>query len=275
MDFNTKSASQYSLPELVEFLNRGFEGYFVPITFSVDTFLNMTRRDGIDLTISRVLIADNEPAGIALLAHRGWTSRLAAMGIASEMRGKGAGSWFMEQLIGEASQRGEHQMLLEVIEHNEAAVHLYEKYGFEVVRRLISFVRKDATEEGIGDLQEIDIRQAASLVSQYGLPNLPWQCSAENLAQFNPPARAYKNEQAYIVITNPEGNDVAIWSLLVNPQARGNGLGVQTLKAVIAQHPGKTWHVPAILPEELGKVFERAGFGREDLSQWQMSLTLS
>ena len=120
MDFNTKSASQYSLPELVEFLNRGFEGYFVPITFSVDTFLNMTRRDGIDLTISRVLIADNEPAGIALLAHRGWTSRLAAMGIAGEMRGKGAGSWFMEQLIGEASERGEHQMLLEVIEHKQA-----------------------------------------------------------------------------------------------------------------------------------------------------------
>ncbi len=275
MDFIAKPASEYSLSELVETLNRGFEDYFVPILFTVNTFLNMIRRDGIDLTISRVLLADNEPAGIALLAHRGWTSRLAAMGISRERRGQGAGSWFMEQLIGEASERGEHEMLLEVIEHNEAAVHLYEKYGFEVVRRLISFLRKDATETARTDLQEIDIRHAASLVSQYGIPNLPWQCSAENIAQFNPPARAYKNEQAYIVITNPEVSDIAIWSLMVDPQARGNGLGVQTLKAVIAQHPGKTWHVPAILPEELGKVFERAGFVREELSQWQMKLRLS
>ena len=77
------------------------------------------------------------------------------------------------------------------------------------------------------------------------------------------------------MISNPEDHDIAIWSLLVAPQARGNGLGAQMLKAVMAQHPGKTWHVPAILPEELGKVFERAGFLREELSQWQMKLTLS
>jgi hypothetical protein len=32
--------------------------------------------------------------------------------------------------------------------------------------------------------------------------------------------------------------------------------------------------MPAILPEEFGKVFERAGFEREELSQWQMKLDL-
>ena len=274
MDFNTKSASDYSLPELIEFLNSGFEGYFVPIVFDLNAFLNMIRRDGIDLTVSRVLLVEGQPAGIALLARRGWTSRLAAMGIAGNMRGKGAGSWLVEQLIAEACERSEQEMLLEVIEHNDAAVHLYEKSGFEVVRRLISFIRKDALEEQPQGLQEIDIRKAAHLISQYGLPNLPWQCSAESIAQFNPPARAYKNEQSYIVISNPEVHDIAIWSLLVEPHARGNGLGVQMLKAVMVQHPGKSWHVPAILPEELGKVFERAGFIREELSQWQMRLSL-
>ena len=42
----------------------------------------MVRKDGIDLAISRVLFTDDEPVGIALIARRGWTSRLAAMGIA-------------------------------------------------------------------------------------------------------------------------------------------------------------------------------------------------
>jgi len=61
---------------------------------------------------------------------------------------------------------------------------------------------------------------------------------------------------------------------LVEPEARGNHLGVDMLKSVIANHAGKTWHVPAIFPEEFGKIFERAGFEREELSQWQMRLEL-
>jgi hypothetical protein len=32
---------------------------------------------------------------------------------------------------------------------------------------------------------------------------------------------------------------------------------------------------PCDLPEELGFVFERAGFRREELSQWQMELSFS
>jgi ribosomal protein S18 acetylase RimI-like enzyme len=274
MDFDTKPASDYPLPDLVEILNRGFDGYFVPIKFNVNTFLNLVRKDGVDLPISRVLLADGEPAGVALLARRGWTSRLAAMGIAQHLRGMGAGSWLMDQIIREACERGEREMCLEVIEQNEAAVHLYQKYGFEIVRRLIGLIRKEAVEEQPRELQEMDVREAARLISQYGLPDLPWQLSAEGIAQMNPPACAYKNQQACIVISNPEADDIVIWSLLVQPNDRGNGLGVETLKAIITQYPMKTWHVPAVLPEELGKIYERARFVREQLSQWQMSLDL-
>jgi GNAT superfamily N-acetyltransferase len=80
--------------------------------------------------------------------------------------------------------------------------------------------------------------------------------------------------QAYVVISNTEAEHVVIWSLLVEPEARGNGLGIEMLKYVMAHHPGKTWHVPAIFPEEMRKVFERAGFEKEKLSQWQMRLKL-
>jgi ribosomal protein S18 acetylase RimI-like enzyme len=234
----------------------------------------MLRKDGLDLAISRILLVDGEPVGIALLAHRGWTSRLAAMGIERGMRGRGAGSWFMDRLIDEACERGEHEMVLEVIEQNETAVHLYKKCGFEIVRRLIGLLRKDASEDRTTQLTEINIREAARLVSQHGLSNLPWQLSAETLAQMNPPVCAYRNGEACIVISNPQVDDIVVWSLLVESQARGRGLGTETLIAVMAKHPGKTWHVPALFPEELGKIFEKAAFERESLSQWQMKLTL-
>lgn len=274
MNFDSVPASSYSLPDLVKFLNRGFEAYFVPIQFNTDTFLSMLRKDGTDLAISRVLLIDEEPCGIALIARRGWASRLAAMGIAREARGKGVGSWFMKELIREARQRGEREMVLEVIEQNEAAVSLYRTSGFEIVRRLVGFIRKNASEEGSRPLSEIDLRQMGRLVSRHGLTDLPWQLSGESLAQMNPPACAYGDGPAYLAISDPRAEQVVIWSLLVEPGARGQGRGTELLKSVIAHHTGKTWHMPALLPEELGKAFEKAGFEREELSQWQMRLGL-
>jgi ribosomal protein S18 acetylase RimI-like enzyme len=274
MEFTSLSASTYPLPDLVKFLNQGFEEYVIPIQFNHVTFLNMLRKDGIDLTTSRILIADHDPCGIALIARRGWTSRLAAMGIAKETRGKGAGSWFMEKLIDEACQRGDHEMALEVIEQNEPAVKLYRKYGFEIVRRLIGCIRKAAEENAESELQEIDLREMGRLISQDGLPDLPWQLSGESVAQMNPPARAYRKGRAYIAVSNPDAENVVIWSLLVGPEARGHGLGTDILRSMIASRAGKTWHVPAIFPEEFRKVFEGAGFEQEKLSQWQMKLSL-
>jgi GNAT superfamily N-acetyltransferase len=242
----------------------------------MDTFLTMLRKDGTDLTVSRVLLVDDQPCGIALIAHRGWTSRLAAMGISRDTRGKGAGSWFMKELINEARQRGEREMVLEVIEQNEAAVRLYQRSGFQIVRRLIGFTckSKNVRDGKKSELQEIDLREVSRLISQHGWPDLPWQLSGESIAQMNPPACAYRKGPAYIVVSNPAAEHVVIWSLLVETNARGNRLGTGMLKHVITKHTGKTWHVPAVFPEEFARVFERAGFEPEKLSQWQMRLIL-
>ena len=274
MDFDIVPASNYPLPDLVDFLNQGFEGYFIPIQIEIVDFLNMLRKDGIDLTASRVLIKDDQPGGIALIARRGWTSRLAAMGIAKKKRGMGAGSWFMEKLIKDARQRGEHEIWLEVIEQNEPAVKLYRNSGFQIVRKLIGLTCKSANESEKSALQEIDLREMGRLISQHGLTDLPWQLSGESIAQMNPPAHAYRKGQAYVAISNPDTERVVIWSLLVEEGARGNGLGTDMLKSIIADHRGKTWRVPAIFPEEFENVFVRAGFEREKLSQWQMRLAL-
>lgn len=274
MHFAILPASSFPLSDLVKFLNQGFEGYFIPIQIEIADFLTMIRKDGIDLTASRVLITDDQPVGIALIARRGWTSRLAAMGIAREKRRVGAGSWFMKRLIEDAHQRREREMSLEVIEQNEPAVNLYQKYGFQTIRRLIGLIRKDAKEKEMEPLQEIDLREMGRLISQHGLSDLPWQLSAESIAQMNPPARAYHKGRTYIAISDPDAERVVIWSVLVEKEARGNGLGTDMLQSVAAHHRGKIWHVPAIFPEEFESVFTKAGFEREALSQWQMRLIL-
>ena len=274
MNLDIKPASDYPLPELTRLLNLSFENYLVPITFNLIQFLTMLRKDSIDLFASRVLIMEDEPAGIALIARRGWTSRLAAMGIVQNKRGLGGGQWFLEKLIQEARDRKDHEMLLEVIEQNEYAVRLYRRRGFQSVRRLIGLICEHAVENEAHPLEEIDLREAGKLISQYGISDLPWQLAGDTIAHLNPPARAYRKGQTYMVTSNPEAEHVVIWSLLVEPSARGNRFGIDMLKNVMANHPGKTWHVPAIFPEEFGKIFERVGFEREDISQWQMKLAL-
>jgi ribosomal protein S18 acetylase RimI-like enzyme len=278
MDFATHAASNYPVSDLVNILNQGFEDYLLPIKFTNPMFLNMLRKDSIDLNLSRVLLVEDQPSGIALIAPRAGkrTSRLAAMGISKPTRGKKAGSWLMKEVIDEACKRDDREMVLEVIEQNEPAVKLYQKCGFESVRRLVGFIFRDNNtgEKRGGDLQEISLQEMSTWISQYGVSDLPWQLSGDTIAQMSPPVHAYRSEQAYVVFSNPEVEHVVIWSLLVEPEARGRGQASKILKRAVSNHPGMTWHVPALCPEEFGNAFERAGFEREKLSQRQMRLSL-
>ena len=272
--FSFKSALSFSIPEIAALFTRGFEGYFVPVQMTDAGLQTMIRRDGVDLAESRVLFKDDQPIGVALIARRGWTSRLAAMGIVTEARNGGVGTWAMKQLIEEARVRGEKEMLLEVIEQNTAGVKLYRKVGFETVRRLVGYKLENPQVKSKGKIEQIDIRDLAKLVSAHGLKDLPWQLSGETIAQHTPPSRAYRLDDAYCLISNPEAEQVVISSVLVKAGSRGAGLSPVLMRAVFSRFPNKTWRVPAIFPEEMSPIFEEVGMKREELSQLQMALKL-
>lgn len=255
-------------------MTRSFEGYFVPVNITDVIMLTMLRRDGVDLTSSRAILKDGELAGLALIARRGWTSRLAAMGIVSTARNGGTGTWAMQQLIVEAQARGDKEMLLEVIEQNTAGVKLYEKVGFTKIRRLVGYRLENPPVESEEELEEVDIREVARMVSYHGLKDLPWQLSGPTIAHHTPPSRAYRLNDAYCLISNPEATDVSISSVLVKARSRGAGLSAVLMRALFARFPNKVWHVSPIFPEEMGVIFEQVGMTRETLSQWQMSLKL-
>ncbi|MEK4385597.1 GNAT family N-acetyltransferase [Solibacillus sp. FSL W7-1464] len=55
-----------------------------------------------------------------------------AVGVQSKSRGKGVGTALFDYMIQRAKETQLHRLELTVIEHNEQAVHLYKKMGFEV-----------------------------------------------------------------------------------------------------------------------------------------------
>jgi ribosomal protein S18 acetylase RimI-like enzyme len=192
------------------------------------------------------------------------------MGVVPEAQNTGVGTWMMPELVAESKKRGEHRMELEVIETNAPGVRLYQKSGFGVLRRLVSFELSNP-EEGQGSrLEEVDIREVAGLITAHGLPDLPWQVSGETIAQLGPPNTAYKAGPAYAVVTDTSADTVAIRTVIVESQARNQGQAARLLRGLMADFPGKQWKVPALCPEEMGELFKSVGFAGGPLAQFHM-----
>ena len=264
----------YGLQESVDLLNLGFSDYFVHIELNLSLFLNMARVESIDLGSSRIIYLDDEAVGVALIARRGWTSRLATMCLTPPSRGQGAGQAAMDGILAEASGRGDHSMVLEVIENNAPAVRLYERCGFKTERRLVGYEGVFTEMQKSVELQEVNIREVARLVTTYGPENLPWQISGESLAQVCAPSKAYRLDDAFIVISNPDAEQIAIRSVIVQPESRRKGQATRLVNTVLAKYPNLKWLVSALCPEEIGGLFEKMGFRRGDLSQLQMRIEI-
>ena len=132
-------------------MNRGFEGYIVPVHLSPALFDARFRQVHLDLAASRILVASGKPVGLCLISRRGWSSYVAAAGVAPEYRGAGIARELMQECIRESRARGERRMLLEVIAGNEPAVRLYGKLGFVAKRRLVGYVQTAALPEESND----------------------------------------------------------------------------------------------------------------------------
>jgi ribosomal protein S18 acetylase RimI-like enzyme len=267
--------TETDLDKVVKVLNRGFSDYAVPVQFSTPNLLRFLVQDSVSLVNSRIALVGGEFAGVALIARRGWSSRLAAMAVVPEARGQGVGTRMVMGLMDEARGRGDRAIWLEVIEDNTPAVQLYRKCGFKTLRRLVEYIGAPpapapAAQHDAGALEEIDLRELARLVTMWGLPDLPWQISGETLALSGSPDRAYRLGDAFVAVSDPLQPIIQIRSLLVAPEARGRGQGVRILRAVMAAHPAEKWSVQPICPQEFDRLFREVGMEPGPLSQLQM-----
>lgn len=281
MNLEFQPMTDYGLERAAEVLSRAFEDYFVRIPFTVGALLSAARTDSVDLALSCVFVLDGTAVGGALIARRGWTTRLAGMAIVPDARRGGIGRAAVLHLLAEAKARGDRMMVLEVIEQNTAAVELYRACGFQTVRRLIGFAGPAASGAVVpGSLLEVDLREVAAAVTRYGLPDLPWQLSGETLAQLTPPVVAYRLDGAWIALTDPAKSVVTIRGLVAEPTL-GDGTPpcrdreAALLRAVMAKYPGKDeWRFSAVWPEELASMIAPADLPRSPLTQWQMQRPL-
>ncbi len=71
MELTAVPATQFSSVQLTDILNACFEAYLVPVTQSVEGFVQRFSAEGMSPVDSRVWLAGDEPAAIAIVARRG------------------------------------------------------------------------------------------------------------------------------------------------------------------------------------------------------------
>jgi ribosomal protein S18 acetylase RimI-like enzyme len=278
----SRPVAECTSAEVAAALGRAFAGYIVPLNFTAEAYERRFRAEDLDPYASRVYEwegAEREgvAAGVMLIARRGWSSRIAAMGLAPELRGGGVGRRLLGETIAEARARGERAMMLEVIEGNAPAVALYTKLGFRPRRRLVGYRWEVQIPEPSDPLEEIDPLDFARAVAREGEPDLPWMLTAETLAAFATPSRAYRlDDRAYAMISDPAAERLALTALVVARDHRRQGWGSRLLSALCETFPGRPWAISPIVPEGLAAgFFARLGWERQPLCQWEMVCDLA
>ncbi|GAB2479421.1 hypothetical protein GCM10011375_17300 [Hymenobacter qilianensis] len=130
---------EFTSAQVTDAMNRSFEEYMVPMVFTPATFERRFRGEHLDAEASKLWFRGEELIGVVFIARRGWTSRVAAMGVVREERGKQYGHQMLQAAIDEAMARRDRSMLLEVFVANERARRLYERLGFRNERELFHF----------------------------------------------------------------------------------------------------------------------------------------
>lgn len=158
--------SQVDKEAIVQVLNESFADYIIPLQLTVEQLENKIAAENIQLNLSVGVLDQEKLVGFMLHALNTVEGKLtaynAATGVVPSHRGQGLVAkmyaWLFEQL----TPLKVEQLVLEVIEGNQAAIRAYEKMGYHKARKLICF-------EG-----ETDVDQANKPVEIKELTDFNW-----------------------------------------------------------------------------------------------------
>lgn len=269
---HSRSLLEFGLAQTADLLAQAFADYFVALPHSVATLTGLARQDSVDLAASRVWFCDGAPAAVLLHAARGTSARLAGMGVIPAARRCGVGRAAVEHWIETCQAQAYQSLNLEFIGANTPALALYARCGFQRVQRLAGWTLAATAAAPVSTvpLRRVDPRAVGLLIaSSANALALPWQISAESIAQLAPPWSAWSSDSASVVVSSLAASTVSVRGIFFSPEA-GPAAVAPVLQSLVAAHPGHEWRAPAIFPESWAAAFVDAGWQPSPLDQWQM-----
>ena len=271
MELTAVPATQFSIEQLTTIRCDCFEDYLVPVTLSVEVFVQRFSAEGLSLLDSRVWLDGDVPAAMAVVARRGDEARLAAFAVRPAYRGKGVGRRLMTPLIYAMRAQGGRRMWREVIRDNHAAVALYQSLGFEVRHGLCGYLSAQAASGESSVLQEYDVLALTRRAGAEINGQLPWLMDPLTFSTL--PCRALSlHQQAFAVLATLSSRP-QLQLLGVDPAARGRGLFHEMLRSLAPVFPGLGTSLT--IPARFSPLVQAAGYTPMALKQYEMSAALS
>ncbi len=120
-----------------------FSDYLVDMRTTEEQFAHRLTRDGVELELSAAAFVIDDMVGFYMNGTGSWqglqTVYDAGTGVVPEHRRKGVARELFDFMLPGLRRAGMDQYLLEVLSNNEPAVRLYQRLGFQEVRRLAVF----------------------------------------------------------------------------------------------------------------------------------------
>ncbi|MCG8350116.1 MAG: GNAT family N-acetyltransferase [Chloroflexales bacterium] len=163
-------AGTFDLDTLADLFTRSFAEYFYPVNLSAENLAQQMRVESIDLWHSLVMLVDEQPVGIALLARRGERVWCGGFGITLPWRGYGLAQPLAEAMIDQARQTGARTLTLEVLTRNKRAIRLYTRAGLHITRDLL-IVEWRRPKDGLPSKPNVSLiaTNADELLEHFGL----------------------------------------------------------------------------------------------------------
>ncbi|MGU3472860.1 GNAT family N-acetyltransferase [Paenibacillus sp. D51F] len=214
-----KCLSECTLEEAVNVWNEGFAGYSVPISMSVESFVNRLVLEELSPTLSFLACRDNRAVGIVLSGIREVQGRKVAWnggtGVAQEERGTGIGQAMIDHALELYREQGVDIATLEAISENERAIRLYKSRGYEVVDEMVYLACDSKLPDLAGDVDGLTAVPGTALDLKPYERMLPWQFQWPN----------YRRDGQSLVVLE-RGKPVAYALYRRSLDSAGTGIGV-------------------------------------------------
>lgn len=283
--------SDCTFAEVTKAWNRGFEGYFFPITMTEEMLVQRLGAEGYVLNLSVVAFDDQEPVGLVASGLRTINGRKIAWnggtGVATAYRRQGVGRQLMAATLELYQEAGVDDATLEAVSQNDKAIALYEQLGYEVLDRLLFWQRTDALPENLFGVEENIAYHVRHVLAQEAamLPfyesDAPWQNQWQSMRDGE--ALLVEDEQGHAVgyamykrTVNEEGNvaSIVLRHCVAQPgHSDADTIMRVALTALYAPHEWEcrrsTFNLPAS-QEPLLRILGEAGFGPSGTEQVYM-----
>lgn len=208
---------------------------------------NMLKRRGFNPALSFAAFENNEIISFTLNGIGYFNGKLTAYdtgtGTLKDYRGKGLASQIFAYSIPYLKESSVQQYLLEVLQHNHAAISIYKILGFEITREFNYFIQKNEeisfkhNSDNTFAVQQVDISQISSLVNFWDFQP-SWQNSIESIHRsidnFVCLGVLDKNKIIGYCVFEPTSGDIT--HLSVDKNYRRKGIASELLKAMVHNH---------------------------------------